>query len=230
MKNNTECHLLMHTACMNGNFMLWFMSQHDGFMHSDIFPRNTLIDKFWGDKSEEPLHFAIEDHNLWKGAIAKSANTSHTNTEKHTWQQHVDFYKEDKTFNKIAVKPNLVHNIKHAIKEDIIDQLMETVKPVCLYLPDVKDPVHFDKILQRANKLRPYGMDRNKHLLKNNLEGQRENVDALRTYCPVLEIDIGKLLFDYDEYEYEKLTTMLGSAKIVDWQELVRLHINTVYN
>ena len=73
-------------------------------------------------------------------------------------------------------------------------------------------------------------MDRNKHLLKNNLEGQRENVDALRTYCPVLEIDIGKLLFDYDEYEYEKLTNMLGSAKIVDWQELVRLHINTVYN
>tara|TARA_B110000908_G_scaffold55603_1_gene67746 strand:- start:2514 stop:3206 length:693 start_codon:yes stop_codon:yes gene_type:complete len=230
MKNNTECHLLMHTACMSGNFLLWFMSQHDGFMHSDIFPRNTLIDKFWGDKADEPLHFAIEDHNLWKGAIAKSANTSHANIEKRTWQQHVDFYKEDKTFNKIAVKPNLVHNIKHAIKEDIIDQLMETVKPVCLYLPDVKDPVHFDKILQRANKLRPYGMDRNKHLLKNNLEGQRENVDALRTYCPVLEIDIGKLLFDYDEYEYEKLTNMLGSAKIVDWQELVRLHINTVYN
>ena len=76
MKNNTECHLLMHTACMSGNFLLWFMSQHDGFMHSDIFPRNTLIDKFWGDKADEPLHFAIEDHNLWKGAIAKSANTS----------------------------------------------------------------------------------------------------------------------------------------------------------
>ena len=227
--SNVECHLLMHTACMNGNFLLWFMSQHDGFLHSDIFPRNTLIDKFWGDKSEDPLNFAVEDHNLWKGAIGKSANTEHANEKKHSWQDHVDMYKSDQEYTKIAVKPNLVHNIKHAVKGDIIEQLMSTVTPKCLYLPDVEDQVHFEKILKRANLLRPYGMDRNKHLLKNNLEGQRENMELLKTCCPVHVIDIGKLLFDYDEEEYEKLVIILGSDKINNWKELIKSNIELVY-
>ena len=227
--SNVECHLLMHTACMNGNFLLWFMSQHNGFLHSDIFPRNTLIDKFWGDKSDDPLHFAIEDHNLWKGAVAKSANTDHANEVKHSWEEHINIYMSEQSAPKLAVKPNLVHNIKHAIKEDIIDQLMETVTPVCLYLPDVKEEEHFQKILKRANLLRPYGLDRNKHLLKNNLKGQRDNIEILKAYCPVLEIDIGKLLFDYDENEYEKLVIMLGSDKLNNWKELIKTHIDLIY-
>ena len=227
--SNVECHLLMHTACMNGNFMLWFMSQHNGFLSSRIYPNNKLIDKFWGFESDAPLHFAIEDHNLWKGAIGKSANTAHANEIKHTWAEHIDIYMSEEPFSKLAVKPNLIHNIKHAIKEDIIDQLMETVTPVCLYLLDVEDQNHFDKILKRALKLRPYGTDRNKHLLKNNLEGQRENVDVLKTYCPVLEVDVGKIMFDFDDKEYEKLMIMLGSDKINNWKELIKPHIDMVY-
>jgi len=228
--NNVECHLLMHTACMNGNLVLWFMSQHSGFLQSDIFPRNTLIDKFWGNESSQPLHFAIEEHNLWKGAVGTAENTPHANTVKHTWAEHVDIHSTDISFNKIAVKPNLIHNIKNAINEDIIDQLMETVTPTCLYMPDVKDPVHFDKILKRANLLRPYkDTDRNNSLLKGNLEVQREYIDVFKTYCPVLEIDIGKLLFDLDDAEYEKLTNMLGSSKIVNWKDLITPYINMVY-
>ena len=48
-------------------------------------------------------------------------------------------------------------------------------------MSDVKDKIHLKKIIKRANILRPYGMDRNKHLLKNNLEGQRENIELLKT-------------------------------------------------
>tara|TARA_B110000037_G_scaffold158973_1_gene179374 strand:- start:278 stop:925 length:648 start_codon:yes stop_codon:yes gene_type:complete len=214
---------------MSGNLLLWFMSQHNGFLRSKIFPRNTLIDKFWGDKVSNTLHFAIEEHNLWKGAIGKSANTTHTNITKNTWAEHVNAHTSDSEFNKIAVKPNLIHNIKHAIKEDIIDQLMETVIPTCLYMPDVSNPEHFERIVKRANKLRPYGIDRNTHLLKNNLEGQREYVDVFKTYCPVLELDIGKLLFDLDDEEYKKLTNMLGSVKIVNWKELIKPYIDAVY-
>jgi len=72
-------------------------------------------------------------------------------------------------------------------------------------------------------------MDRNKHLLKNNLEGQRENMELLKTCCPLHVIDIGKLLFDYDEEEYEKLVIILGSDKINNWKELIKSNIELVY-
>ena len=240
--NKVECHLLMHTACMSGNMFLWFMSQHDGFLYSQSWGRNRMIDKFWGQKTEKPLHYSIEQHNLWKVIKGKSRNTSHLHSNEltRTWNEHVIYsyitaskekerIKNVKTFTKIACKPNLLHNVKECIKEGGFEQIIEKVKPDCLYLLDCKKSEHFQKILERANKLRPYGLLKNKLLLEDNLEEQRNQTEMIKKHCPVLTVDIGKLMFDYDDNEYSKVAKALNSKQLINWKELIKEKMD-VYN
>ena len=78
--NKIECHLLMHTACMSGNMFLWFMSQHDGFLDSQCWGRDRMIDKFWGQKTNKPLASKnkIRD-NIVKGALVTSTGAAVSN-------------------------------------------------------------------------------------------------------------------------------------------------------
>ena len=233
--SKTECHLLMHTACMSGNMFLWFMSQHDGFLDAECWGRNRMIDKFWGQKTDKPLHFSVELHNLWKVIKGKSRHTSHlhSNDETMSWKEHVIYSyitasKEKErlsnvtTFTKIACKPNLLHNVKECMKEGGFDQIFKRVTPECLYLLDCENPEHFQKIVERANRLRPYGELKNKLLLEDNLEGQRELTELLKTYCSVCTVDIGKLMFDYDDGEYNKVAKALNSKPLRNWKELIK--------
>ena len=125
-------------------------------------------------------------------------------------------------FTKIACKPNLLHNVKEAIKEGGFEQILEQVKPDCLYLLDCVVPEHFQKIVRRANKLRPYGELKNKLLLEDNLKEQREQTEMLKKYCKVCTVDIGKLMFDYDDNEYSKVAEALGSKQLRNWKELIK--------
>ena len=81
----------MHTACMSGNMFLWFMSQHDGFLDGQCWGRAKMIDKFWGQETEKPLHFSVELHNLWKVVKGESRNTPHLhiNDDTISWNDHV---------------------------------------------------------------------------------------------------------------------------------------------
>ena len=99
---------------------------------------------------------------------------------------------------------------------------MEKVKPDCLYLLDCKKSEHFQKILERANKLRPYGLLKNKLLLEDNLEEQRNQTEMIKKHCPVLTVDIGKLMFDYDDNEYSKVAEALNSKQLINWKELIK--------
>lgn len=232
--SKVECHLLMHTACMSGNMFLWFMSQHDGFLDAQCWGRDRMIDKFWGQKTDKPLHYSIEQHNLWKVIKGKSRHTSHlhSNDETRTWEEHVihsyiTASKEKRrlnnvtSFTKIACKPNLLHNVKEALKEGGFEQILKQVKPDCLYLLDARDPEHFRKIVKRANKLRPYGELKNKLLLEDNLKEQREQTEMLKNYCKVCTVDIGKLMFGYDDNEYSKVAEALGSKQLGNWKKLI---------
>jgi len=225
----------MHTACMSGNMFLWFMSQHDGFLDAECWGRNRMIDKKKKKKTDKPLHFSVELHNLWKVIKGKSRHTSHlhSNDETMSWKEHVIYSyitasKEKErlsnvtTFTKIACKPNLLHNVKECMKEGGFDQIFKRVTPECLYLLDCENPEHFQKIVERANRLRPYGELKNKLLLEDNLEGQRELTEMLKTHCPVCTVDIGKLIFDYDDNEYNKVAKALNSKPLRNWKELIK--------
>lgn len=238
---DVECHLLMHTACMSGNFFLYFMGQHEGFLSGKKWNRNTRIDKFWGEKSPEPLHLSIERHNLWQGALGEAENSPHQNTSVVAWDEHVRWsylmaskLKDNetvRTFTKLSVKPNLLHNVKHAMKEHVVEQLIETVTPECLYLLCVSKPDHYDKFLARAEKLRPYddpGL--NDRYLFDNLLGQREHIPDLEKLVPkVVEIDVGKILFDLDEDEYNNWCVHLKSPALEGWKDLVKEYTDTFF-
>lgn len=247
-----ECHLLMHTACLSGNFFLYFISLHDEFLTADCYGIDKRIDKFWGQKADETLHLAVERHNLWKGAVGTSRNTTHDNQDKMSWKEHVIFSaitaanhpheRNSATFTKICCKPNLLHNVKEGWKEGAIQQLLETVQPKCLYLPDVSSAEHFDIFLERARRLRPYkdkngepetfqdtGVEMNKKFLIDQLEGQREKMDELKTMLDVHVIDAGKLLFDVDEDEYALLLKKIGGEPLANWKQVIKDYTKLVY-
>tara|TARA_B110000908_G_scaffold17754_1_gene19948 strand:- start:1486 stop:2229 length:744 start_codon:yes stop_codon:yes gene_type:complete len=231
---DVECHLVMHTACMCGNFFLYFMGQHEGFLSGKKWDRATRIDKFWGEKSPEPLHLSIERHNLWQGAIGAAENSPHQNTWTVPWDEHVRWSylmasklrdnETVRTFTKLSVKPNLLHNVKHAMKENVIQQLIESVMPECVYLLGVSNPEHYDRFLARAEKLRPYddpGL--NDRFLFDNLLGQREHIPDLLKLVPKVEtIDVGKILFDVDEQEYHTFCKHLKSPPLEHWREIIK--------
>jgi|11_taG_2_1085331.scaffolds.fasta_scaffold01872_11 hypothetical protein len=247
-----ECHLLMHTACLSGNFFLYFISEHEDFLTSGIYGIDKRIDKFWGQKADETLHLAVERHNLWKGAVGASRNTSHANQEKMTWKEHVLFSaitaanhpnpRNSADFKKIVCKPNLLHNVKEGWKENVINQILESVTPTCLYLPDVSSLDHFNIFLERAMRLRPYkdkdgnpetwkdtGVEVNHKFIVDQLEGQREKLDELKTMMPVHVIDAGKLLFDVDEDEYALLVKHMGTNPLDNWKEIIKEYTDLVY-
>ena len=114
------------------------------------------------------------------------------------------------SFTKIACKPKLVTQCKRSSKEGGFEQILKQVNHDCLYLLDSENSEHFRKIIKRANKLRPYGELKNKLLLEDNLKEQRVANRNVRKYCPVCTVDIGKLMFDYDEEEYSKVAKALN--------------------
>ena len=123
----------------------------------------------------------------------------------------------------------MLHNVKEALKEGGFEQILKQVKPDCLYLLDARDPEHFRKIVKRANKLRPYGELKNKLLLEDNLKEQREQTEMLKKYCKVCTVDIGKLMFGYDDNEYNKVAEALGSKQLGNWKKLIMDKMD-VYN
>ena len=51
-------------------------------------------------------------------------------------------------------------------------------------------------------------------MLEDNLEEQRNQTEMIKQYCPVLTVDIGKLMFDYDDEEYSKVAEALNSKQL----------------
>lgn len=246
-KDNIECHLLMHTACMSGNQHLWFMSLHENFLESELIPRSTMVDRMWGVDSGEPLHYSLTNHAIWKGVSGKSTNTDHqaTKDEIISWQEHItETYNEiendhpnyrhipkDKIYSwsKIACKTSILHNVKHALKEDIFDDLLVSVTPTKIYVIECKDPKHLDIVLERSNRLRGYGIDKERYLMMNQLQGQRESISLLNEICPVVEIDMGQLMFENNEQEYKKFYEAMDEKPIADWKNKLNEKTRLVY-
>ena len=246
----SDCYLLMHTACMNGNLMLYLINQHKNFLPTLIYDRNTMIDKRWGEETDEIIHFGISEACLWAGITSTSRNTHHT-SEAVSWEQH-DYdikmrsavEKKDRhsdynnhtldelKYNKLAVKLRVKHNLKALHTEDgesKIPELMQNVIPKCVIFLDCENEYYFDRIIERAHKLRGNGFAMEEHLLTNNLEFQRENLDLMGQYTDTHVVDIGKLLFDLDDEEYKKLAKAIGEPPIENWQELIKDKVSKVY-
>lgn len=248
MRNyDIECHLLMHTACMSGNQHLWFMSLHDNFLESDLIPRTTMVDKKWGVDAGEPLHYSLTDHSIWKGVSGKSTNTYHqaSKDEIVTWREHIsktydaiesghpDYNHltehDKKNWTKIACKTSILHNVKNALKDDIFDDLLVSVTPTTIYVVECMDRKHLDIVLERSNRLRGYGIDKERYLLMNQLDGQRKSISILKEICPVVEIDMGQLMFENSEDEYKKFYTAMNESPIDNWKEKLNEKTRLVY-
>ena len=72
-------------------------------------------------------------------------------------------------------------------------------------------------------------MEINKKFLIDQLEGQREKMDELKTLLDVHVIDAGKLLFDLDENEYALLLKKIGGEPLANWKEVIKDYTKLVY-
>jgi hypothetical protein len=215
--NDVDCYLVTHCQGYYGNMFMWLFNLHNGFLDAPLRARKTVADdteeyRITNNKVEH-FHLRPDDYHKWYLDTA-------------TWDQHIEnilaqqqklIWRPNKHFEKLIVKPG-THAPQQLIKQPNISKIKTKL---ILNLTVDKDNIDFLTKLENRVKI----------LTTNNIEdgyiksqhaASVQAVEKLKKYHTVVNIDIDKLLFKFDDDEYNKVLGYLGTEPILFWKRKLK--------
>jgi|TARA_R110000851_G_scaffold8032_6_gene30931 hypothetical protein len=219
--NKIDCHVCLHTQGFYGNTFLWLFNLHKDFASAPLRPRFTVKTitedgEYSNDRENGAFfHFRPDDYHRWF-------------IRDMSWEEHVKNVLEeqaivewrDKTpFTKLIVKPQ-THSPQRFVKQGH-HKLIST--DVIYHLSTPKENTTFyEKIARRLMVLNSVDESEYDEILKNTIE-QKDRSDLaiteIKQLHTVVEVDVDKLLFKYDQSEYEKVLKHLGTEPLHNWKK-----------
>lgn len=222
MENSIESHVCLHPQSFYGNTFLWVFNYHKGLLRTPLSPRKATkvgdgtVDYSIKENNYNNFHLRPDDFHKW-------------DCEELTWEQHINNvteemhrvnWREKIEFNKLLVKPYR-HQL-HILQDSGV---FLKINPTAIYSLSV-DPDNIDflkKLAKRREKLNNEDSTANNHykdlLYLANLTAEREEI--LKQTHNVCSVDICKLLFEYDDNEYNKVLQYLNVEPLPFWKTLV---------
>jgi hypothetical protein len=229
LMQNIECHVCTHTQGFYGNTFLWFFNLHEGFAEAPLRPRHTVKELQPGGDYETKadeyetarpeigfFHFRPDDYHRWF-LSDMDWNTHVSNVLK---EQADTKWRSKTAISKLLVKPQ-VHAPKQILaktKELFLNAPISTVYNLTTDKDNIKFFEHItDRLIVLNTSIEPY-----EEVLNNTIRQKELNDTALETIREthsVLDVDVDKLFFKYDEEEYQKVLTVLGTVPIANWKK-----------
>jgi|13_taG_2_1085334.scaffolds.fasta_scaffold00084_53 hypothetical protein len=220
MNKDIQCHVCLHTQGFYGNTFLWFFNLHKDFAQAPLRPRFTVKkiteDGEYNDKGEgDFFHFRPDDFHRW--FIKDMSWKTHINNV--LQEQANTKWRDKKEFTKLLVKPE-IHSPQRFVSLGHVDMISTNV---IYHLTTPLENIEFyEKITKRLMLLNTVNEDQYEEVFRNTIEQKHKSdraINVIKETHNVVEVDVDKLLFKYDQDEYEKVLKHLGTDPISNWKK-----------
>ena len=215
-----ECHVCLHTQGFYGNTFLWLFNLHKDFALASLRPRFTVKkiteDGEYNDKGDgDFFHFRPDDYHRW--FIKDMSWETHVNN---VLQEQANTKWRDKTeFTKLLVKPE-IHSPQRFVSLGHMDIISTNV--IYHLSTPLENTEFYEKITRRLMLLNTVDESQYEEIYRNTIEQKNKSdraVNIIKENHTVVEVDVDKLLFKYDQQEYEKVIKHLGTEPLHKWKK-----------
>jgi len=215
--DNVKCYLVTHCQGYYGNMFMWLFNLHNGFLDAPLRARKTIADntKEYHITDDTLGHFHLRPDDYHKWYLDTTTWDQHIQSILH--QQDTIDWRPKKHFEKLIVKPGT-----HAPQQLLKQPNLLNINPELIFNLTVNaDNIDFLQKLEKRVSVLSTRITEKDYIYEQHSVSTKA-VEKLKKYHTVVNIDIDKLLFKFDDDEYNKVLSYLGTEPILFWKRKLK--------